>query len=324
MCRSLYLIALAALVTPAAFAQSIVSVRSGAVHYTEGQVLLDDAVLERKFGEFAHVRENSVLATERGRAEVLLTPGVFLRMGENTAIRMISTELDDTRFLLVRGSILVEVAELLKDNAVTLYVARTPVTLWDEGLYRFDAQPARLRVYDGEAIIWDGDEPLSAKKGRLVPLGGDPAIEKFDTDSTDALHRWSARRARYIALANLSAAKSLHDSRGSWGMAGWGWNPWLGMITFIPARGTRYSPFGYAYWSPREVQRVYEPPRRVSPGFAATDGPRYRPDLGYTVVPRTASGSSTPSATAGESAPANPRTSESAAPRGSEGGGRGR
>src|SRR2546429_3861810 len=46
---------------------------------------------------FPDVKENWQLRTEEGRAEVLLTPGVFLRVSENSAIRMIANRLIDTR-----------------------------------------------------------------------------------------------------------------------------------------------------------------------------------------------------------------------------------
>ena len=45
-------------------------------------------------------------------AEILLTPGVFLRVAENSSIKMISSRLIDTRVDLLSGSILIECAEL--------------------------------------------------------------------------------------------------------------------------------------------------------------------------------------------------------------------
>src|ERR1039458_7667041 len=82
----------------AALAQSaVISARSGLIHYVEGQVYLGDQLVETKFGVFPEVKENQQLKTEEGRAEVLLTPGVFLRLGENSSFRMITNRLIDTR-----------------------------------------------------------------------------------------------------------------------------------------------------------------------------------------------------------------------------------
>src|SRR5713101_3038665 len=103
-----------------AFAQSVISAKSGLIHYAEGTVYLGDQLVESKFGSFPDIKENAQFRTEEGRAEVLLTPGVFLRMGESSAIRMITNRLIDTRVEFLSGSILVEAADLLKDNAVTL------------------------------------------------------------------------------------------------------------------------------------------------------------------------------------------------------------
>src|SRR5260370_23254942 len=79
------------------FAQSVISAHSGVIHYTEGKVLVNDKAYETKTSEFGDLKENSVLKTEEGRAEMLLTPGVFLRLGENSSVRMTSNRLSDTR-----------------------------------------------------------------------------------------------------------------------------------------------------------------------------------------------------------------------------------
>ena len=67
------------LAASAAFGQSIVSVRSGAVHYVEGRVLMDGQPLDLKFAQFPNLAEDGVLRTELGRAEMLLTPGTIFR-----------------------------------------------------------------------------------------------------------------------------------------------------------------------------------------------------------------------------------------------------
>src|SRR5579884_808545 len=67
------------------FAQSVVSARSGVIHFSEGSVFLDGQPVEQKFGRFAEMKAGSELRTDWGHAEVLLTPGMFLRIGDNTA-----------------------------------------------------------------------------------------------------------------------------------------------------------------------------------------------------------------------------------------------
>src|SRR5579863_1564583 len=112
----------------AALAQSaVISARSGLIHYVEGQVYVGDQLVESKFGNFPEVKENQTLKTEEGRAEVLLTPGVFLRLGENSSFRMITNRLIDTRLDFRSGSAIIEADDILKDNSITMVAQDTTV-----------------------------------------------------------------------------------------------------------------------------------------------------------------------------------------------------
>lgn len=272
-----------------AFAQSVISAQSGMVHYVEGRVFLGDQSLKTKFGQFPQIGENQVLRTEEGRAEVLLNPGVFLRVGENSSLRMLSTRLTDSRLELLSGTMLIEAAELDKDSAVTVLYKDAIVSLVKNGLYRFETEPAQLRVFQGEALVEASGQRVMVKKGRLLPFDGSMVAQKFDRELTDSLDRWSGRRAEYLAMANVYAARSIEDSGVFWGRSGWGWNPYFGMFTFIPASGAYYSPYGFRYWSPQRVYLVYEPPRRAPSygGWGNWDSRR-----GYTTIRPTVSGRS--------------------------------
>src|SRR3984893_8013056 len=130
-----------------ASAQSVISAKSGLIHYVEGRVYLGDELVESKFGSFPDIKENGQVRTEDGRAEVLLTPGVFLRLGENSAIRMVTNRLIDTRLEFLSGSILVEADDLPKDNGVTIVYKDYSIKLERKGVYRFDSEPRALRIY---------------------------------------------------------------------------------------------------------------------------------------------------------------------------------
>ena len=95
-CAFLTLAAVSRLALPAG-AQSVISTHSGLIHFFEGAVYLGDQPLESHLGRFPSVPQGGELRTAEGRAEVLLTPGVFLRMGERSAIRMVSNDLADTQ-----------------------------------------------------------------------------------------------------------------------------------------------------------------------------------------------------------------------------------
>jgi hypothetical protein len=262
--------------------QSVISAHSGTIHYTEGQVLLDGTAVQPKFGEFPEVKSGQVLSAQDGRAEILLTPGVFLRVGENSSFKMISNQLTNTRLEIQSGQAMVEVGELLHDNAITVVFHGADVSIAKAGLYRFDSEPARMRVYEGEAsVVSPSLDPTTVRKGHELAFS-DAKLEAkaFDTKDTDEFYRWSARRDEYVAEANISAAKTARDSgysgmgysamgmtaggigsgigMGS-GMGSWAWNPWFGMFTYLPFSGTYFSPFGYGFFSPYAVGYMYGP-----------------------------------------------------------------
>ena len=283
--RLLLWVSTAVLGSSAMFAQQVVSARSGLIHYVEGKVLLGDQKVVSKLGNFPDVKENGTLQTELGRAEVLLTPGVFLRMGENSSFRMITNRLIDTRLEFLSGSAVVEAADLLKDNSVTVVFRDATVRPMKNGLYRFDSNPPALRVFQGEATVETPAGKLIVKEGKMLPFDGGLAAMKFDKESTDGLDRWSRRRAETVAMANISAARSLR-SRGLTSSS-WAWNPYYGMFTFIPARGVWNSPYGFRFWSPYEVYRVYERPVYAS---APSWGGYGAGNSGYSSVGATSSG----------------------------------
>src|ERR1700692_3796330 len=104
-------------------AQSVISAHSGVIHYVEGDVTIDGTAIHPKFAEFPDVKPGQSLATGEGRVELLLTPGVFLRLTDNSSVRMISNALPDTRLEVVTGSALIEVGELLEHNAIAFDAA---------------------------------------------------------------------------------------------------------------------------------------------------------------------------------------------------------
>lgn len=323
----------AAFAVSAAHAQHVVSVRAGLIHYIEGDVRLDGEKLQiRKNGQFPQMKNQSVLTTAEGRAEILLAPGVFLRLAEGSNLTMLNDDLTDTRLELREGSALIEAAEVEKGNQITARVGEATMTISRQGLYQLDAEAGEIRVYDGKLQVVSGDKTMTLKKGRLLAVNGDGQIEKFSTKEGDALYRWSARRSSYIAMANLSGARSLYRSGLSFGRGQWLWNPYFGMMTFVPATGLTFSPFGYGFYAPGAVISVYRPRPVMSPSMNSGFS-RYDSSLGYSVTGGRSyggfssaggrGGAAVSSAPSGGGAAASPRSSDAAVGR-SGGGGRGR
>src|SRR6266581_7950507 len=86
----------------------------GTLNYVEGQASIGDQTLDSKAIGSAELQAGQVLATQNGKAEVLLTPGVFLRLGSNSSVKMISPDLTNTQLALNQGEAMLEVDDTLR------------------------------------------------------------------------------------------------------------------------------------------------------------------------------------------------------------------
>jgi hypothetical protein len=272
-----------------ALAQPVISAKSGVVSYVIGKVMVGDEVVKPSETKYTEVKENAVLRTEDGRAEVLLTLGAILRTGDNSSFKMLTNRLIDTRVELLTGTHIVEVAEIQKDNNLTLVAKDATVVITKRGLYRFDVDQSRIKVFEGVLGVTVNGQSTLVGAGKAMDTAT-ASVEKFDKDATDALDHWARVRAQLIAMANASSAKQVHD----YGCApnsnfaainngvstspcynpcnSWRYNPWYGLITYIPCGANIYSPYGYRYWSPYNVMRVYYTPPPMYNGGGAFGG----------------------------------------------------
>jgi hypothetical protein len=316
----------------AGYAQDVIAAKAGVIHYTEGDVNIAGKPVVMKSGDFPEMQKGQELTTGLGRAEVLLGPGVFLRVAEQSAFRLVTNALEDTRLDLTAGSILIEAGEFEpKHHGIVVTVGSTQVEVVKRGLYRIDFNPGLLRVYEGNATVIAGGQPVTTKEGRQTTLGAVPNPERFNKERGDAFYRWAARRSSYIAMANIAAAKRLHDNgtAGGWNTGNWLFNPYFGCFTYIPASGLYRSPFGWAFYSPRTVERVYyRPPAQIyNPpsmgGFDGGIGHRGYSDYGgrSSMGSHSAGGSAAPPPAPAAPAPSGgPRTGDAGGGRSSAGG----
>ena len=134
-----------------ALAQNAISAKAGMVNVADGDVFLLDGKggeprkVEPKVTEFIEIKEGYTLKTGEGRAEVLLVPGSFLRMAEESSFRLISNKVTDARVESLTGSGLLEVSESMEDSKVTIVTRDATVSVAKAGLYRIDSDPARVR-----------------------------------------------------------------------------------------------------------------------------------------------------------------------------------
>jgi len=233
--------------------------RPGTLNYLEGTAYLDGQPLNSKDAGQATLEPGQELSTENGRAEVLLTPGVFLRLDANSTVKMVSPELTLTQVELEQGRAAIEVDEIHDENNLQVIDAGVTTRLEKKGYYEFGAgggpgadQPV-ARVFKGEAKtqVADGNW-RKIKGGHELLLTGEAdgrslAKEKpaeFDKDAGDNLYKWSSLRSQYLAEANNQIAGEYASA----GYApGWFWNPYGWGYTYIGA-GPFYSPFGWGFY----------------------------------------------------------------------------
>jgi hypothetical protein len=240
--------------------QQIISAQSGTVQYVEGTVYANGQQVERKFGQFPAIRQGEELRTEDGRAEILLTPGAFLRVSDHSSVRMLSNSLADTRVEVLTGSVLVECDELLKDNAVSLVYQGETAQLEKRGLYRLDTAPAQFRVYDGEAVVQSASGDTRLKPGKKASLDGVLTAQRFDRKlDMDDFYQWSSQRSSNLAYATIGASQSVLNNGAAWRTGGWMWSSLLDEYTYLPGAGLLYSPFGWGFWSPVYMGYYYTP-----------------------------------------------------------------
>lgn len=226
----------------------------GTVNYVEGQVSLAGQPVTPRSAGSVEVQPNQVLETGQGRAEVLLTPGVFLRVGDNSAVRLLSPDLTNTRVEVLRGQAIVEVTELFKDNNIWVAMNGASTRLDKQGLYAFNANTQLVQVFDGKATVEQGDRSKDLGKDRQLMLNGNWKVNHFDAkaqETQDPLYAWSNLRSQYEAEASMQSARNIFTSGWPyWYGAGWYWNPYWDMYGFIPGDGIWFSPFGYPFYSP--------------------------------------------------------------------------
>ena len=193
-----------------AHAQPVISAKSGVVSYVIGKVMVGDEAVKQSETKLTEVKEGAVLRTEEGRAEVLLTLGAILRTGDNSSFKMLTNRLIDTRVELLTGTHILEVAEIQKDNNLTLVAKDATVVITKRGLYRFDVDQSHIKVFEGVLGVTVNGQSTLVGSGKMLDTAT-ASVEKFDKEATDAMDHWAKRRAELIAMANASSAKQVHD-----------------------------------------------------------------------------------------------------------------
>jgi hypothetical protein len=227
----------------------------GTLNYVEGQVSIDGAPMTVHSIGTTTLQPGQSIATKLGRAELLLTPGIYVRVGANSVVKMVSPDLTHTEVALESGKVDVEVDNIYKENDILIDQGGSQAQLLKPGLYAFNTPKATMRVFDGEAAVLPIGNPqdkkyVLVKANHKLMLNGEPAKPAhFQKEgSQDGLYAWSSLRSEYLGEANENVASEYAGVDGF--NPGWFWDPAFSGYTWLPGDGMLFSPFGFGFYSP--------------------------------------------------------------------------
>jgi hypothetical protein len=231
-----------------------------------------------------HQKIETGKAVETGpssHVELLLAPGAFLRVAENSSVLVEADSLKDTVVRIMSGDALLECDVLDLQLSMRVVVGPRKVKIASSGLYRFTSDTAS--VFEGAVAIdlEDKGKGYRIGRGRQIKAGVDKYEESPFTPATepDDLERWSARRSYELASANFMAQYG--DARPNFFLfqaripndAAWMFSPSLNGFTFIPRR--RYDSYYKHTFVPLIALLPPPPPAPIPSIFIPT-----QPDVG--------------------------------------------
>lgn len=237
----------------------------GAINYVEGNASIGTEALSSKSAGSAQLQKDQTLTTQDGKVEVLLVPGVFLRVADNSSVKMVSPDLANTEVAVVKGRASVEVLDINKNNNIRIDLDDANTRLLNKGLYEFDADGHQVRVFKGKAEVFAGAQKVTLGGERMVALDTGAKLKAKDFDTRkyeDDFFRWCALRSGYLSEASVDEARAYVGVGAGpgwygpgWYGPGWYWDPNFLAYTFLPGDGIFYSPFGWGFYSPIVVYR---------------------------------------------------------------------
>src|SRR6185503_9237607 len=228
----------------------VVSARAGVVSLVEGRATVNGNAKPASIEALVagdELRLSDIVTTGSGsRIEVLLNPGCYLRMGENSAFVYLFDGFTNNRIKLLRGSAVLEASAV--DGLIRVETPTTKFEIVREGLYRFnvaDKGMSEVAVRKGRALF--GKTVIKGGK-RAIVEGETIAITSFDKKKADELDDWSKDRAKTLIASNRKLSASLIKSS-LYSMSGnaWVYDPFCRCYTFLPYTSGFSSPYGWNY-----------------------------------------------------------------------------
>jgi hypothetical protein len=322
----------------------VISAKAGGVNAVSGHVMVTRAGQGPQLlsSQDDLVAGDLVKTGVNSQAEILLNPGSYLRLAENSEMILADNSLDNLLVRLNRGSVIIE-ATGADDTQLRIGVAteQQHLIIARRGIYRINAiaGSTELVVEKGRAFARDNPRELIKGGKKVTYTGGTAFIAKLEKSDRDTFDSWSKERGKALAKANDKlSARTLNgflSSRLLWtaefsGRSGfWTFNPSMRCYTFLPIQngwsspnggffGQFLSPYGFYGGGCCGGGRYYRPvitsgpPYSGSPGSSGSSG-------GYPGGSPVGSGPANPPSSVG---PAPIRMPSQAGPRDPDSGGR--
>ncbi len=194
-------------------AQDVVSASSGVLQYFEGAVTINDKPVEHKTAIFASLANGDVIRTGKGRAELLLTPGVYLRLDENTSLKMVSNSLAATRLDLTQGSAILDSLNGTSADPIVLTYQTSEVRFPKPGIYRMDSDVGELQAYSGEVAVKHHGNSTTVDSEHRYYFDLDMTTNKSADSATDEFYDWASNRSNVIADQGQMASAEQADAQ---------------------------------------------------------------------------------------------------------------
>lgn len=260
-------ILLVSVLAAVSFAQNrerhVISAKAGGVNSVTGRVMVTRAGSEQLLTAQDDLSTGDLVTTgASSQIEVLLNPGSYLRLAENSAFELTDNSLANLSVKLIKGSAIIEAMGL--DNTelhISVATQQARVLIVRRGVYRTNASAdsTDLLVRKGRLII--DDDPRNIIKGgtEVVFRNSSFVASKLAKRQPDQFEDWSKDRANFLAKANekLSDHGLTNDLFRSafwdWGFSAanpygiWAFSRFFSCYTFLPFFDGWASPYGHSY-----------------------------------------------------------------------------
>jgi hypothetical protein len=219
--------------------QYVVSVKAGLVNHVQGTANVAEMEMARA--------QRPIRTGTDGYAEILLSPGSFLRLGENSEAIINDADLSHVVVTLTHGPAVIEVIEISKSAPLTVTTGNLTTKIVSDGIYRFADGIATVIL----GKLQTGDGKLTYEKGWQVFFQDNYRARKASKIPVNGLDVYSEARSALNARINMSLAAAMHGPVDPGIYDLWLYSDVFDSYSFIP-RGIFRSPYGHRYYGVNE------------------------------------------------------------------------